>query len=93
MEMSSSGIARARPERRVTIPTPFKAFKPPPMQITTRKGAMRSGIKETIETFVASVTAGIPVIEAIVVVGIPMEPKDGATAFEIRQATIVRIGG
>lgn len=45
MEMNSSGIARARPESRVTIPTPLMALIPPPMQMTIRNGAMRSGIR------------------------------------------------
>ena len=85
MEMNSSGIARARPESRVTIP--------PPMQMTIRNGAMRSGIKDTIETFVARTPASKPVTAAMVVVGIPMDPKDGATALEIKQAMMVLIGG
>ena len=93
MEMNSSGIARARPESRVTIPTPLMALIPPPMQMTIRNGAMRSGIKDTIETFVARTPASKPVTAAMVVVGIPMDPKDGATALEIKQATMVLIGG
>ena len=93
MEMNSSGIARARPESRVTIPTPLMALIPPPMQMTIRNGAMRSGIKDTIETFVARTLESKPVTAAMVVVGIPMDPKDGATALEIKQATMVLIGG
>lgn len=45
MEINNSGMARARPESRVTIPTPLIALIPPPMQMTIRNGAMRSGIR------------------------------------------------
>ena len=47
-EMSSCGIARAKPERRVTIPTPLM-LQPPPIQITIKNGTIRSGIKDTME--------------------------------------------
>ena len=92
-EMSSCGIARAKPERRVTIPTPLMAFRPPPIQITIKNGTIRSGIKDTMETFVAKTPESRPVTAAMVVVGIPMEPNEGATALEIKQATMVLIGG
>lgn len=69
------------------------AFRPPPIQITIKNGTIRSGIKDTMETFVAKTPESRPVTAAMVVVGIPMEPNEGATALEIKQATMVLIGG
>ena len=93
MEVNIYGIASTSTESRVTIPTPLMALIPPPMQMTIRNGAMRSGIKDTIETFVARTLESKPVTAAMVVVGIPMDPKYGATALEIKQATMVLTGG
>ena len=38
MLMSNSGTDRAKPEIRVGMNTPFRAFGPPPMIITTKNG-------------------------------------------------------
>ena len=85
MAASSSGTAKLRPATRVTGSAPLRALGPPPTSMTMRIGQATTNGNTWTAWVVASCTGSMPVMEASVVVGMPIEPNMVGTPLAIRQ--------
>ena len=92
MAPTYSATAIETPASSVMGRTPLRPLGPPPTSMTIRIGhAMIKGAAWSVWV-VASVMGSIPVMEASVVVGMPMEPNIVGTVLAIRQERIASTG-
>ena len=87
-----SGSAKERPATSVTGQAPLRARAPPPTSITMRMGQAMTNGKTCSAWVVESWMASMPVMEARVVVGMPMEPNMVGTPLAMRQARMAVTG-